>query len=117
MRLKINDLMVRTTIGVFDWEKQHKREVIINLTLDIAAEKSAVTDNLQDTLDYFQLTQKIIDALEPNTFNLIETVAQTVFNITIAEPMVKFANVSVQKPGFPRYAKSAEIIIEGNKNL
>jgi len=55
----IQNLSMDAVIGVFDWERQVKQKIRVDLEMrtDIAA--AAASDALEDTLDYKAISQKI----------------------------------------------------------
>ena len=107
--IRITDLVLRTIIGANEWERDIKQEVIINITIEFDARKASATDNLKDTIDYKALTKKIIKAIEPSSFFLVEKLAATVLKIVMQDKKIKAATVRVDKPHALRFAKSVSI--------
>ena len=48
----IEDLRVKTIIGIFDWERETKQEVSIDIEFPFDCMKAAKNDSIEDTLDY-----------------------------------------------------------------
>ena len=46
--IRITNLKLRTIIGIHDWERAHKQDVIINVTIEFDASKAADSDNIDD---------------------------------------------------------------------
>ena len=63
MIIKIENLRLRTVIGIYDWEKEVKQDLVINVSIFFDGEKSSVTDDIKDTVDYKSINKKIIASL------------------------------------------------------
>ena len=107
--IRITNLKLRTIIGIHDWERKHKQDVIINITIDFDASKSIESDTIKDTVDYKVLTKHIIKKVETSDFQLLEKLAQLVLNIVMENPQVQKATVRVDKPFALRFADSVSI--------
>ena len=109
MIIKIENLRLRTIIGIYDWEKENRQDLVVNVTIDFDGRKAAESDNIEDTLDYKALNKKIISFVETNDFNLLERVAGGICDIVFEEPAVMWASVRVEKPGALRFADSVSV--------
>lgn len=109
MIIKIENLRLRTIIGVYDWEKENPQDLLINVTIDFDGRKAARSDDIEDTLDYKAINKKIIGFVETNDFNLLERVAGGICDIVFEEPAVRWASVKVEKPGALRFADSVSV--------
>lgn len=109
MIIKIENLRLRTIIGVYDWEKENRQDLIINVTIDFDGRKATESDSIDDTLDYKAINKKIISFVETNDFNLLERVAGGICDIVFEYPAVRWASVKVDKPGALRFADSVSV--------
>jgi len=109
MIIKIENLRLRTIIGVYDWEKENRQDLIINVTIDFDGRRAAESDSIDDTLDYKAISKKIISFVETNDFNLLERVAGGICDIVFEDPAVRWASVKVEKPGALRFADSVSV--------
>lgn len=109
MIIKIENLRLRTIIGVYDWEKENRQDLIINVTIDFDGRKAVESDSIDDTLDYKAINKKIISFVETNDFNLLERVAGGICDIVFEDPAVKWASAKVDKPGALRFADSVSV--------
>lgn len=115
-KIFINDLLARCNIGVREEERKEKQDVIINLSLYTDLEKAGKSDRLEDTVNYSRLKGRILDMAESSRFKLIETLAERIAGICLANSAVKKVKVSVEKPGALRFARSAAIEITRDKS-
>ncbi len=109
MIIKIENLRLRTIVGIYDWEKKEKQDLVINVTIEFDGEKAALTDSIEDTVDYKSINKKIINFVETNNFNLLERVAGGICGIVFECRSVREVSVKVDKPGALRFADSVSV--------
>lgn len=107
--IRITNLRLQAIIGTNDWERHKKQTILINIRLDYNAAKASQSDNIQDALDYKILTKKIIKMVESSQFFLLEKLTQKILDIILEYPLVREAQVRVDKPLALRYADSVSI--------
>jgi FolB domain-containing protein len=110
-KIRINDLLLRCIIGINDWERTQKQDVLINIILVTDLSKPCQSDNLKDSVDYKQVKQDIIAMVEKSQFNLIERLAGEIAKICLSHEMVNAVWVRVDKPGALRFTKSVGVEI------
>lgn len=108
-KIRITNLKLRTVIGTYDWEREVKQDVVINVTIDCDATKAAATDQLEHAVDYKAITKKIIHDVEASQFFLLEKLADMILKIVTAHPGVQAATVRVDKPQALRFADSVSV--------
>jgi D-erythro-7,8-dihydroneopterin triphosphate epimerase len=108
--IKIKNLRLRTIIGIFDYEREHKQDIVINLKIHFDDSKASSTDNIDDTVDYKKITKKIIAEVEKSEFFLLEKLSDFVLDIIMEDLKIKGATVKLDKPHALRYADSVAII-------
>jgi len=113
--IRITDLRLRTIIGINDWEREEEQDVVINVTMDFDAAKSSQSDNVNDTVDYKDITKDIIKEVESSKYFLLEKLADQILHIILKHPRVTRATVKIDKPFALRFADSVSIEIEGKK--
>ncbi len=97
--------------GVFDFERREGQAFVIDLTLGFDTAPAAVSDELQDTVDYGTLVGRVKAAVESDPVDLIETVAQRISDVCLAESRVEWARVTIHKPGAPIEATFADVAL------
>ncbi len=113
--LRITDLRLRTIIGVNDWERDIKQDIIINITICYNATKSTKSDDLSDTLDYKSITKEIIKEVENSSFFLLEKLAKMTLDIVMNHPLTEKAIVRIDKPSALRFADSVSIELHSDE--
>lgn len=109
MIIKIENLKLRTIVGIYDWEKEKKQDVIINIEIEFDGTKAIETDSIDDTIDYKTITKEIIEMVEGQEFNLIERIAGDAMKIVMRNDKVQKASVRVDKPGALRYTDTVSV--------
>jgi FolB domain-containing protein len=109
MVIRIKGLRLRTIIGVRDWERRRKQDVVLNVSVTFDGARAAETDRLRDTLDYCALRDRIVAAVEASRFRLIEALAGRVLALAMEDPRVSAAEVEVEKPGALRFADAVSV--------
>ena len=60
----IRELEVKTIIGIYDWEREQKQVVSINLEMASDICKAAESDSIEHALDYKSVAKRLIDFVE-----------------------------------------------------
>jgi FolB domain-containing protein len=110
--IHIRDLTVPCIIGTKPDEREHRQNVVINLTLDCDLSVAGRSDRLEDTVNYMTLKKKVLAHVEASQFFLIERLAQTIADLCLEDPRVSAVRVSVDKPGALTRARSVAVEIE-----
>ena len=108
----LRDLRIETVIGIFDWEREIKQTVVIDLEMGTDIRKAAASDHIDDTLDYKSLAKRIISFVEAAKSELVETLTDRIARIIITEFDVPYVRVSVNKQGAVRGSRDVGVIIE-----
>ena len=108
----IKNLRVQTIIGIFDWERKHKQDLLLNIEYEFDSSKAIQTDNIIDTVDYDQLSKKILSEVEKSHYMLIEKLAAHILQIIMSNIKIVSAKVKVEKPQALDNADSVTVIIE-----
>lgn len=115
MLIKIKNLNLKTAIGIYDWEKDFQREIVINVEMEINQEKSTFSDDISDAVDYDTIVAKIKDLIAKNHYNLVEKMAAEVLNIAMLDSRVKRAKVEIDKVGSLENLGSFAVVIEKSR--
>ncbi len=111
----IRELEIETVIGVFDWERERKQTVSIDLDLGCDIRTAARSDDLADALDYKAISHRVAKFVAASEFLLVEALAEAVAGIILAEFPVPWLRLRVGKPGAVTGSKDTGVIIERRK--
>lgn len=108
----IRELQVETIIGIYDWERNVKQVVSLDLEMATDIRKSAASDQIDDTLNYKAVAKRLISHIERSDYQLVETLAESCAQIVLDEFDVPWLKLRLSKPGAIRGSKDVGIIIE-----
>lgn len=108
----IRDLRIETVIGIYDWEREIRQPVILDLEMSTDVRRAAATDHIDQALDYKSVAKRLIAFVEASQFQLVETLAERCAEIVIAEFGVRWVRLSLNKVGALRGARDVGVIIE-----
>ncbi len=112
----IRELEVETIIGIYDWEREQKQTVSLDLEMGADISFAASSEDIAKTLDYKAVAKRLIDFIEGSEFFLVETMAENIAQLVLAEFPVPWLKLRVGKPGAVTGSKDVGVIIErGNK--
>ncbi|MGI9666806.1 MAG: dihydroneopterin aldolase [Acidimicrobiia bacterium] len=110
-QIHIRDLVVSGIIGINPDERINKQDVLVNITMSVDTHAAAVSDNIDDAVNYRTITKEIIAHIESGEPMLVERLAQEIANICLQDDRVAATEVTVEKPGALRHARSVGITI------
>ena len=108
----INELRIETVIGIFDWEREIKQPVILDIELATDIRKAAESDHIDDTIDYKTLTKELITFVEASEFQLVEKLAEEICKLIMTKFGVPWMRLRLNKKGALRGATDVGILIE-----
>ena len=111
-RILVRDLRVRGLIGLNDWEREKKQDILINLTLEVDCRAAGASDDVADALNYRTLTKAVIAYAETSAHFLVEALATGIARICVVDFGVGRAVVRVEKPGALRFTDSVGVEID-----
>jgi dihydroneopterin aldolase len=111
----IRDLRIETIIGIYDWEREVKQTISLDLEMAHDIRKAADTDDIEHALNYKSIAKRLIAFVEESEFLLVERMAEEIARIVLQEFSVPWLKLRVSKPGALRGSKDVGILIERGK--
>jgi dihydroneopterin aldolase len=108
----IRDLRIDTIIGIYDWEREIKQTVSLDLEMATDIRQAAATDDSQFALNYKAVSKRLIAYVETRNALLVESLAEEVAAIVREEFKVPWLRLRLSKPGAVRGARDVGLIIE-----
>lgn len=94
----ISQLRVDTIIGVYDFEKQAKQPLFFDVTMLTDFSQAAESDDVNDVVDYAKVSERIISHCKTEQVELLETLAEQLTTIILAEFAVSQVTLRISKP-------------------
>jgi len=108
----VRDLLVRGIVGLNDWEREKRQNILINLELSIDGRAAGESDDVADSVNYRTLTKDVIAHVETAEPFLVEALAHQIARIAVVGHGAERVRVRVEKPGALRFASSVGIEVE-----
>ncbi len=108
----IKKLRIDTIIGIYDWERQVRQTVSLDLQMAHDNTPAGASDDIADALDYKAVSKRLIEFVEGSGFGLVEALAEHCARIVMEEFNVPWVRLKLHKPGAVRGAKSVGVEIE-----
>jgi len=108
----IKGLHIQTTIGFFQWEKEIKQTLVIDVAMGWHTAKAAENDELAKTLDYADISTAIETFANANPVDLLETLAERMAAFLMSSYHIPWLKLSIGKPGAVHNADTVGVEIE-----
>jgi dihydroneopterin aldolase len=108
----IRGLEVETVIGIYDWEREIRQVVNLDLEMGLDIISAAQTEDVNKTLNYKSVSDRLIDFIGQSEFQLVETMAEEIAQLVQEEFGVKWLRLRLGKPGAVPQAEDVGVIIE-----
>lgn len=100
-RIVVTGIRARGHHGVLASEREAGQEFVVDVDLELDVRPAAATDDLELTVDYGALAERVAAAVERDPVDLIETLAERLAGVVLASPAVLRTRVTVHKPSAP----------------
>ena len=110
-KIFLHGMKADTLIGVYDWERQHKQTLILDLDV-VLPENSHQDDNIEHTIHYGEMCQLIRQELADCDFKLLESLAEFVAQLVFEHYPTPQLHLRVSKAGVLPDVREVGIEIE-----
>ena len=115
-RIVIKDLVVPGIVGINPDEREHEQDILVNVTLWVDTRPAAASDAIEDAVNYRSVTKAMIAHLREGRPRLVERLAEELAGICLAaDARIAEVEVSVEKPGALRHARSVGVVIRRSR--
>ena len=111
-KIFIKDLEIETVIGIYEWEREVRQLISVNIEMTVDTKKAARSDKVEDSLDYKKVCKRITSLTKQSKSKLIENLAHKIAETILSEFSVSNVVVTVEKSGALRGSKSVGVVIE-----
>lgn len=108
----LGGLEIATVIGIYDWEREIKQTIVLDIEMAYDIRKAAETDDIAHTLDYKTVTDRVVEFVEQSEFFLVETLIEKIAALLLREFDIPWVKIILNKRGAISRAKDVGIIIE-----
>ena len=111
-KVYIEGLTFQTTIGFYQWEKEIKQTLVIDLAMGWNTALAAENDELAKTLDYAEISEAIVEFANNNPVDLIETLAERIASYLMTQYNIPWLRLKLMKPTAVHNATTVGVEIE-----
>jgi dihydroneopterin aldolase len=115
-KIFIHALKTEAIIGIFDWERQVKQTVIVDIEISADVAKAALSDSIDDTLNYKRVAKRVLKFVEESKFHLVETLAEHIAMLLLEEFGIAWVGLSLSKPGAIRSSRDVGVTLERDRH-
>ena len=108
----LGELEIETIIGIYDWERKKKQTIVLDIEMAFDIKKAAESDDINHTLDYKAVTERVVSFVEKSEFFLVEKLIEEIATILRTEFPIPWIRIVLNKRGAITRAKDVGIIIE-----
>ena len=110
-RIVLRGLVARGRHGVLPQERRDGQDFVVDATLELDVRGAAATDDLARTVHYGELAEALADVVRGEPVDLVETLAERLARVCVADPRVEAAEVTVHKPAAPIAERFADVAV------
>lgn len=95
----LGGLEIDTIIGIYDWERERRQTVILDVEMAFDIQKAAATDDIHYALDYKTVSDRIISFVKASEFLLVERLISELADLIRTEFNVPWVKITLNKKG------------------
>ena len=111
-RIFLTALKVEAVIGYYEWERQVKQTVLIDLEFGTDVAAAAGHDDISRTLNYKNIAKRTLAFAGESKFHLLETLAEKLAELLVREFDLPWLKITLHKPGAIRASSDVGIVME-----
>ncbi|MEQ9462516.1 MAG: dihydroneopterin aldolase [Haliea sp.] len=108
----IRELRADAIIGVYDWERSVRQTLVLDLEMAWDNRPAAAGDAIDAALDYATVSSRVTEHIENSSRQLLETLAEELAALVLAEFGVPWLRLRLCKPGAVQQARDVGVLIE-----
>jgi dihydroneopterin aldolase len=95
----LGGLEIDTLIGIYEWERQQRQTIILDIEMAFDIQKAADTDDIQYALDYKIVSDRIISFVKASECLLVERLISEIAELIRNEFKVSWVKITLNKKG------------------
>eukprot|EP00160_Parvularia_atlantis_P021559 Unigene9393_Nuclearia_a/m.28681 Unigene9393_Nuclearia_a/g.28681 ORF Unigene9393_Nuclearia_a/g.28681 Unigene9393_Nuclearia_a/m.28681 type:complete len:763 (-) Unigene9393_Nuclearia_a:31-2319(-) len=94
----VERLLVRGVVGVDNWERQKKQDIVVHLVIYADIGRAGATDDVAHTINYSDVTKVVVDFVEASQYKSVEGLAEGIAQTCLVRFELQAITVRVEKP-------------------
>lgn len=113
----VRQLKLETIIGLFPWEREVRQRLFVDLEIGTNIQRAAASDELEYTINYAEVCNRVATLADDGKFKLIETFAEKIAELVLNDFSAKWVKVGVTKvDALPQVASVGVTIERGSSD-
>lgn len=108
----LSEVKVQTKLGVPEWERMIPQTIILDIEIGYDLSKACQSDDVNDTIDYGAVVNRVRETLQENSFQLVEKLAEHLCQLILKEFNALSVKIKVAKPTVLPGLKALGVVIE-----
>src|SRR6202158_4395669 len=114
--LYIHALKTGAILGILDLERQVKQPVVVDIEISADVAKAALSDSIDDTLNYKRVAKRVLTFVESSKFHLVESLAEHIAMLILEDFGIAWVRLSLSKPGAIRSSRDVGVVLERDRD-
>lgn len=111
-KISLSGIKAEIIIGTFPEERTKRQPVVADLDIFCDLSAAGKSDELADTIDYFELEQRIYRMMTESQYHLLEKLAEVIAASVLKDTRIFKCRVKITKPCALKYSDPVSIEIE-----
>lgn len=107
----VRGIRARGFHGVLPEERRDGQDFVVDVVMALDTAPAAASDDLDATVDYALVAQRVVAVVEGEPVNLIETLAQRLATVVLEQRKVQEVEVTVHKPQAPVGVPFGDVVV------
>ncbi len=113
--LYLHDLQADCIIGIWDWERQTRQTVVLDIDMGVDIRPAATHDAIDYAINYKAVTERITSFIGASQYALLETLAEELARLVLQEFPVLWVRLRMVKRGAIGRTAEVGVIIERSR--
>lgn len=112
----IKGLELYTLIGVYDFERNAKQRVLVDLEMCTDLSAAGLSDKVEDTLNYAAVAERLAELANKARFKLLEALAKQMIDAIMDEFPVSSVVLTMHKPDILKNVQSVGVVLHKQRS-
>lgn len=108
----LKGVRLKARLGIYAWEQAIEQTVLMDLEMQTEAASAAQHDQIDHTLNYQKVVERVRSWLPEQRFQLVETLAEQIAQLIKQEFAVSWLRLTLHKPYVFSDIESVGVVIE-----
>ena len=115
-KVSIKNLILKISVGLHDFEKKKKQRVRFNIDISTDSNIKPNNNNLTSIVNYEEIINKITYITEKKHHELLEDLAENIFDIIFESKIVKKVNLKLEKLDIIKNTESVGVEVSKSRD-